>query len=483
MLALDPESQPRGSAEQFGLELLLDLSRVLRFAGNGDTVRLRLLGDGEPLTLESCLARDWYIERNDGAVSLPRSVLQLVTSIAAAAREQRATSYDRFGRVLPRDNDLVASGHERSPVLNLAAVALRRAMIDVAGRRPVRLLAPWPRGRRWAVALSHDLDVVARWPVFTGLRLMELARKGDLGRAGAVVRAAMASIARNPVWQGVESVLSAERAYDVKSTWFILCGTPTLATMRAGDLTYLPESHDARRIIAAIQSGGHGVELHGSFETYVDTERFRSQRTRLGAIAGAMPNGVRQHYLRMRPGVTHQAMAMAGFDHDSTFGFADRNGFRLGVADVLPVWSEADQNSLRIDEVPFTWMDRALSKYRGVESPDAWIADALELADATRAVDGLWCGIWHPNLTPALGFPGAPAAYANLVRRLAELNPHFATTRELVAWRRARRQARATAIAADGTVRYHTTETSSKYTLNLEDASGANVAEQPAPQA
>lgn len=482
MLALDPESQPRGSAEQFGLELLLDLSRVLRFAGRGDTVRLHLVGDDQPVTLESCLAHDWYIERRNGAVRLPRSVLRLVTSIAGAAREQHATSCDRFGRVLPGDNDLVASGHERSPVLNLAAVELRQAVIDVAGRRPVRLLAPWPSGRRWAVALSHDLDVVARWPVFTGLRLIELARKGDIGRVGAVTRAALAAMVRNPVWQGVESVLGAEQMCKARSTWFILCGTPTFQTMRAGDLTYLPESHDARRIISAIGSAGHAIELHGSFETYVDAERFRAQRQRLGAIAGAMPNGVRQHYLRMRPGVTHQAMATAGFEHDSTFGFADRNGFRLGAADVVPVWSEADQSSLKIDEIPFTWMDRALSKYRGIESPDAWISDALELAEATRKVHGLWCGIWHPNLTPALGFPGAPDAYAHLVKRLAEQHPFFGTTRELVGWRRARRRAVATAIGADGTVRYHTTEPSSQYVLGLENADGVAMAEQPAPQ-
>jgi len=483
MLALDPESQPRGSAEQFGLELLLDLSRVLRFAGNGDTVRLRLVGDDEAVTLDSCLARGWYIERGDGEVAVPRAVLRLVTSIAGAAHEQHATIYDRFGRVRPEDNDLVTSGHERSPVLNLAALELRRAVVAVAGRMPMRLLAPWPNGRRWAVALSHDLDVVARWPIFTGLRLVELARKGDLVRIGSVIRAALRSAVGNPVWQGVASVLGTESEYGVKSTWFILCGTPTLATMRAGDLTYVPESPAARRIISAIGSAGHRVELHGSFETYTDAERFGAQRERLSAIAGTMPNGVRQHYLRMRPGVTHRAMAIAGFKHDSTFGFADRNGFRLGVADVLPVWSEADQNSLDIDEIPFTWMDRALSKYRGVESPEAWIADALELAESTRAVDGLWCGIWHPNLTPALGFPGAPAAYANLVRQLAMMHPFFETTRQIVAWRRERRAARATAIAADGTVRFHTTEPSPQYALALENAAGRPFTEQSSPHA
>lgn len=476
MLALESDSPPRGSTEQFGLELLLDMSRVLRFSGTGDTVRLRLVGDGDAaVTLESCLSRTWHLQRGDGVVSIPRSVLHLIASIAGATREQRATIVDRFGRVRSEDNDLVAWGQERTPVVSLAANALRRAVIDVAGRRPIRLLTPWPQGCRWAAALSHDLDVVARWPVFTSLRLAELARKRDLRRVAQVMGAAVGGALGNPVWQGVESVLDVERAHAVKSSWFILCGTPTLRTMRAGDLTYLPESPAARRIIGAIDSAGHGVGLHGSFDTYTDERSFREQRRRLGAISGKMPNGVRQHYLRMRPGVTHEAMAAAGFRHDSTFGFADRNGFRLGVADVVPVWSEGRQNVLNIDEVPFVWMDRALSKYRGIESPDAWIADALELAETTRRVEGLWCGIWHPNLTPALGFPAAPVAYARLVSQLSAMKPFFETTEQLVSWRRARRAARATAIDSHGEVVFHTSEPTADYAIAIEDAAGVQL--------
>src|SRR5204863_71540 len=80
---------------------------------------------------------------------------------------------------------------------------------------------------------------------------------------------------------------------------------------------------------------------------------------------------------------------------------------------------------------PFMWMDRALSKYRGIEDPSQWIDDALALADACRSVNGLWVGIWHPNLVPALGFPGAPHAYRRLVNSLVEREPWVAPNREV----------------------------------------------------
>src|SRR5919198_4226840 len=475
MIALDKHSAPLGAAEQFGLDLLLDLSRLLRADAVADAVRLRVVA-GDPVSLHACRAQGWCIERQDGCLTIPTGVLRLVTSISSGEAEQRAPVRDRFGRVPPSANALVELGIERVPVVSHAAVALRNAAADVAGRRPFRVLAPWPEGRRWAVALSHDLDVVDHWPAFTGLRLAELVRKGDFRRAASVGIAAIRTVARNPVWHGVRELLDTEQDIGALSTWFVLCGTPTLATMRAGDLTYRIDSALARRILAAVSSGGHEIGLHGSFATYTNLEVFRAQREHLGRALKRVPRGVRQHYLRMQPGETQTAMAGAGFDYDSTFGFADRNGFRLGVADILPAWNAIDQTGAGIDEVPFAWMDRALSKYRNVEAPEAWIDDAMSLATECRNVDGLWVGVWHPNLTPALGFPGAPAAYRKLVGALAAGGPYFGQMSDLVAWRRARRSARATAILSDASVSAFAPGATA-HPLLLEDGHGRQTGE------
>jgi hypothetical protein len=341
---------------------------------------------------------------------------------------------------------------ERHPVVSEAAVRLREAAIAAAGRRMVRLAAPWPDGKRWAAAFTHDLDVVALWPVFAALRTLELARKAQLGAALRTVAAATLGIGRDPVWRGVTKLLERERAAGVASTWFILCGTPTAATMRAGDLTYAPESPAARRILAAIIEAGHATGLHGSFATMDVEGAFAEQRGRLAALAGREIRGVRQHFLRMRPGATQRAMQHAGFTYDSSFGFPDRNGFRLGVADVVPFWDAAAGRTLELDEVPLCWMDRSLSKYRGIEEPLAWVSDALRLAGRCRAVDGLWVGVWHPNLVGALGFPGAGGAFLELISSMTRADPCLRTLDELVAWRRARRAARIRALAPDGRV-------------------------------
>jgi len=55
-------------------------------------------------------------------------------------------------------------------------------------------------------------------------------------------------------------------------------------------------------------------------------------------------------------------------------------------------------------------------------------------------------------LTTPLGFPDALQAYARLVRWLTEQKAFIAPIGELVAWRRARRHARAIGMRSDGSI-------------------------------
>ncbi|HEY6808781.1 MAG TPA: hypothetical protein VI160_08325 [Gemmatimonadales bacterium] len=472
MIRVVPPSRPLRPAERFGLDVLIDASRLLPVDDpQADVVRLVLLDRAGPADdLPGFVTGRGTLEHAEGEVRISRAALWHVAEIAGAAAEQRATARDRHGRVPSTENPLVRLSRSREPVVSRWAAALRTAVIAVAGRRMIRCVAPWPDGRRWAAAFTHDLDVVAGWPVFTTLRLVELLRHAEFGRAAAVVAAAArGAVGRAPVWAGVQGVLDAEAAHAIRSTWFILAGTPGIGTWSAGDVTYAVESRATRRILDALAARGHEIGVHGTFATRDGAAHFTAERRRLAAAAGGTPVGVRQHFLKMRPGTTQLAMREAGFSYDATFGFPDRNGFRLGVADVVPAWDAASDTAPSLTEVPLHWMDRAQSKYQHVEDPGAWIADAEELAGAARAVDGLWVGLWHPNLTPALGFPGAPAAYARLLSALLERpdRPHVAPLAELVAWRGARRNARARRVAEQGTVEF------AGGSVPLEDPSGA----------
>ena len=463
------------AGERYGLEVLLDLSRLLVVVDPAaDVVRLTI-GTTTPISLDHFVRRDAPPppERGDGEVRVGRDVLTCVTALAGAGAEQSVRATDRHGRVPSAENPLVRAGRERVPVLQRYAAQLRAAVQAVADRRPVRLLAPWPDGRRWAAAITHDLDVVAGWPVFTLLRVAELVRGGNVARAGRVLGAAARAIGHNPVLAGVRALLEVERAAGLPATWFVLCGTPTPATWLQGDLTYTPESHSTRRLLDEITQAGHEIGLHGSFATTLDADRLRDERERLGRLIGGAPAGVRQHFLRMRPGRTQAAMQAAGFGYDATYGFPDRNGLRLGVADSVPAW--LGDGAATLETVPLVWMDRALSKYRRVEDPNTWTADALALSTTCRDVEGLWVGLWHPNLVAALGYPDATDAWRRLLASLAAETPFWGTVGRIVDWRRARRAARVRRVAPDGTVDI-VTASGGHWPMSVEDERGRVVA-------
>jgi hypothetical protein len=472
MIRVDVPPERLGPAERYGLGVLIDLSRLLvaeRY--ECDLVHLTVVERDSAGSAAADLSPIAALERGDGEIRITTAALRGVAEVAGAAAEQRATARDRHGRVPAAENPLVAAGQSRRPVVSSLAMELRRAALAVAGRRPMRSLAPWPEGHRWAALLTHDLDVVDWWGLFSLLRMAELGMKGGWDLVGRVARAARRSIRRDPVSRGVHLLLQLEAHHGIRGTWFVICAKPSLRSMISGDSTYRPDGPAAHRIITALSRAGHEIALHGSFATADQSPLMTAQRRWLGRLAAAPVAGVRQHFLRMHPGRTQRIMVEAGFDYDATWGFADRNGFRLGVADVVPAWDASGGAVLPLDLVPLIWMDRALSKYAGVEEAGRWVEDARDLARECKSVEGVWSGLWHPNTMEALGFPGAEPAFVSLLQALADDRPFFGSAQKIVQWRRFRRSVRASRVSADGRVMLQTAA-GHRTVIAMEDETG-----------
>jgi hypothetical protein len=437
--------------ERFGLDLLVDLSRVVIAEDDSlGAVVLQVVRDESPIDLKDLVKGRWSIARSDGMVQISSRALHWVADVAGAGIEQRSLSRDPLGRVPASENPLVRAGLEREPVISQGALLLREEVLRAAGGRTVRIAPAWPLNKLWAMSLTHDLDGVEWWPIFSGVRLLESLKRRNARLALRVLSGFGRSIGRDPLGDGARNVLAFSKELEVSTTWFVLCGSPTLGTILQGDVTYDPDRRPARSIIGQVIAGGHEIGLHGSFETFRDPGELARQKRRLEEISGRVVSGVRQHFLKMRPGLTQRGMHEAGFTFDSTYGFPDRNGFRLGAADVLEGWDDAQQVKSGIDEIPFTWMDRSLSKYRGIDDPGEWIRDAGDLAESARKVGGHFASVWHPHLTSTLGYPGAFNKYQELVQGLLRNDPYCAPLERIVRWRRARRSIRIRGRRAGG---------------------------------
>lgn len=422
------------AAERWAYALLVDLARFLPAEDGTASVAARVVTSGSEFS------------HANGELHLHRDVLDQVVQQAGAGQEQRSTARDRHGRVPAEANPLVQRGQERVlPVQELADRFARAA--DAAGEVPLPRLAPWPEGRSWAAAITHDLDVVSGWPLFAAMRWLELARKGEIARALRSVGSGIGAALANPVRDGVERFIRLEREAGIRATWFVLAGNPDVESWRTGDVTYRLEGTTARALLEALLQAEHEVGLHGSLKSAASADRMGEEREVIRKVAGKEPVGIRQHFLRMTPGSTADHAQRAGFTYDATYGFADRSGFRLGAADLLPMWNDARAEPLQLSQAPLAWMDRTFSKYQGEENPERWVDDALDLARTCREVSGLWVGLWHPNVVPALGYPDTWPAFERLLHSLVKEGAYIAPLEELTSWRLARRGLRGRRLA------------------------------------
>lgn len=473
MITIRP-AQNLSAEAQFGLRVLIDLSRLLRVADpEAGVVGIEVQAGpcGWPTVTDPGMGH------RDGAVTVTVNLLEAIARLVTATQEQApASRLDRNGRVVAADNEAVARGTAEIPIVSQWAADLRGHAAAAAGDRPFLVLPAWPGRHSWAVGVTHDVDVIAGWPVFLGLRIWELVRKGAIKLAARAAGAGLRYAHRNPVIDGVRAVLAAERNAGIRGTWFFLAGDPSVRTWSRGDVTYSILGRRARQALEAVLADRHEIGLHGSLATSAEPRRFGSERGRLAGVVPTPVQGVRQHFLAIHPGATHAHMAAAGFGYDATMGFYDRSGFRLGVADTVPMPTPSSDSGDEFELVPLVWMDRAASKYRGVERPQAWVEEAVSRAATCRQVGGLFTALWHPNLTAALGFPDADGAFGELIARLQIGEPWFAPLGEIVEWRRARRAVLARSVS-EGRPQMSWRPLPFAGYLALEDATGKPVME------
>ena len=270
----------------------------------------------------------------------------------------------------------------------------------------------WPglerRPRSFRLALTHDVDD-------------HLASMGRTPRRLARQLAADALVRRDPALaaQRVRSWAARRRGdfrLDPYNTFDFLMGVSErhgiagafyfLATEEASTRNgpYTLEHPWVRSLIATIHGRGHEIGYHAGFDTYRDAERTGEEFRRLRAAAGEIGVsqsqwGGRQHYLRWENPSTWENWERAGLDYDSTVGFADRIGFRLGTSHEFPVFHLRRRQPLRLRERPLLIMDRTLFDYMRLSHDEAEDA-VLEIAGECRRAKGTLTLLWHNSTLP-----------------------------------------------------------------------------------
>jgi peptidoglycan/xylan/chitin deacetylase (PgdA/CDA1 family) len=302
-------------------------------------------------------------------------------------------------------------------------------------RRELGLPAPWYGSARFAVALTHDVDVPWRWT--------RIGMRGAAARVKADVRARRVASAlhearglsrvpvhkirgSDPNWRFAE-IVAEEKEHDARSTFFVMAGHGHRADGAA------PETYDRLRpwLVETLVEAGAEVGLHGSYLAAEDLERLARERAMLAQLEGPLV-GHRYHYLRVDPHRNLVPLVRIGFHYDTSLGFPDALGFRAGIAHPFRPWDLERDRPSELVEVPLAVMDATLAeeRYEGL-SAKAAKPRILALLDWAAEHGGGFSILWHPERFDAPSARGWDRLYFEVIEAVRDRGGVCVTGREL----------------------------------------------------
>jgi hypothetical protein len=196
----------------------------------------------------------------------------------------------------------------------------------------------------------------------------------------------------DPNWR-FERIFRIERTRTEGSTFFLMAGHRHPADGA------VPEAYERLRprLVEVVREGGGEIGLHGSYTAAHDAERLAEEKGRLEELAGPLA-GQRYHYLRVDPLANLAPLADLGFVYDTSLGFADRPGFRAGIAHPHRPWSFERDAPLDLIEIPLAVMDVTLAEDRYLGLPaTAAERHLLDVVEWAAEHGGGFAVLWHTD--------------------------------------------------------------------------------------
>jgi len=323
----------------------------------------------------------------------------------------RRTARDMHGRFPGRESVPYRKGFLHRPVVDEYSDILHRWCEEC--RCPMR-----KPSRQFSLLLTHDVDILRKCP-----RPLN-AIKGIL-RGTRPVGALFASLA-------IEVGLLQD-VYDTFDTLVELDGR-VLATGLPGDCTYFwmaggstqyDGAYDIRSRLAKttldkLTESGANIGLHTSYEAGMRPILIQSEKHSLEEVCGTRITRNRHHYLAWREVEDGWSLVRAGITWDTTLGYADVAGFRLGVCHPIPLFDPLTLEPFGIEEHPLLVMDCTLSNkdYMNLDEEQA-IDYCRGLLEQTRRHNGEFVALWH-NTWNSEDAAYAASVYARLLDMVAK---------------------------------------------------------------
>lgn len=170
--------------------------------------------------------------------------------------------------------------------------------------------------------------------------------------------------------------------------WFFL-----MASYGPFDKNISPHNRRFQKLIRQI-AAKYPTGIHPSYASNLEHSLVSREADKLAAIINQPVFRSRQHYLRIHLPDTYRTLSNLGIQEDYSMGFADRVGFRAGIASSFPFFDLEENKITGLLIYPFQVMDTGLQRYMNLKPEQA--GDKISaLIDEVKKVDGTFISLWH----------------------------------------------------------------------------------------
>ena len=307
--------------------------------------------------------------------------------------------------------------------------------IRIAGKTtktPVVHKAFWPEGKTCAVCLTHDVDGVKKTYQWISYPL-KLIRQGNFGGLVSQFYSFIDKLKGHEPYWTFDEITRIEGERGVTSSFYFLKETGEVLlsdrkTWRHAGRRYNFNDKNVRDLLLTLHSGGWEVGLHGSFYSYLDLEKLKSEKAALEYALGSPVIGGRQHNLNLKIPDTWLNQEKAGLSYDTTLGFNDCLGFRWGISFPFRPWYAGENRNLAVLQIPLAIED--LPYFR---NPQPWNA-FLRIFNHVELSHGVVTLLWHHSVFNEHEFPGWAADYIKILDYARKRNAWIGSAHQICEW-------------------------------------------------
>ena len=281
--------------------------------------------------------------------------------------------------------------------------------------------------------LSHDIDTIDKYgwhhlgfkiKEFLGLVKTKLS-KFDLIKELIISKIQFVNPWRvNPHWN-FDYLIQQEKKHHIHASYYFL------SKDKNGGSRYQFNERRLKQLFKQLKEEGHEIGIHGTTNTISQKEKLSIQIDELSKYADLTIEGGRQHRLWLNLSTTFKQHEQAGLKYDTTFGFAEHEGFRNSYCLPFKPYDFENQKSIDVWQFPLMSMDVTLFHYRNLKNVE--ILDRINsMIQEVKNYNGIFTLLWHNSFFDETLYPGVTKMFESILESISTQQPVALTGKELV---------------------------------------------------